>query len=192
MPYHPFLQDRGRSSSSAAAAAAYRPICEYFKNDRCRLGNACRFAHSLKEYHHPELVDSRRAQEEEKQQQQKGKSKDNVPVVASSVAAQLLRPTSRLLVPSLLKSSVSTHKRTTKSAPPTETERSSSGRLDLSLSGGPKQRPRSRSCITVPAKASTCTTERPSDASGWAAYQLSLAVYTAEQLRAAEPEFYED
>ncbi|KAF4667572.1 hypothetical protein FOZ61_008123 [Perkinsus olseni] len=182
--------DRGRSSWSTTAAA-YRPICEYFKNDRCRLGNACRFAHSLKEYHHPELVDSRRAKEEEKQQQE-GRSEDSVPVVASSVAAQLLRPTSRLLVPSLLKSSVPTHTRTTKSAPPTEAERSSSGRLDLSLSGGPKQRPRSRSCITVPTKASTCTTERASDALGWAAYQLSLAVYTAEQLRAAEPEFYED
>ncbi|KAF4747741.1 hypothetical protein FOZ63_005962, partial [Perkinsus olseni] len=86
--------DRGRSSSSAAAAA-YRPICEYFKNDRCRLGNACRFAHSLKEYHHPELVDSRRAKEEE-QQQQEEESKDTVPVVASSVVAQLLHPTSTL------------------------------------------------------------------------------------------------
>ncbi|KAF4713047.1 hypothetical protein FOZ63_029253 [Perkinsus olseni] len=45
---------------SSPPSTATRPLCAYFKNDRCRMGNACRFAHSLKEHKNPRLILMRR------------------------------------------------------------------------------------------------------------------------------------
>ncbi|KAF4661936.1 hypothetical protein FOZ61_002858 [Perkinsus olseni] len=45
---------------SSPPSTTTRPLCAYFKNDRCRMGNACRFAHSLKEHKNPRLILMRR------------------------------------------------------------------------------------------------------------------------------------
>ncbi|KAF4673220.1 hypothetical protein FOL47_010841 [Perkinsus chesapeaki] len=47
-------------SPQGPTAQVTRPLCAYFKNDRCRMGNACRFAHSLKEHKNPRLILMRR------------------------------------------------------------------------------------------------------------------------------------
>ncbi|EER12100.1 hypothetical protein Pmar_PMAR019206 [Perkinsus marinus ATCC 50983] len=48
------------SSPTTTIPSTTRPLCAYFKNDRCRMGNACRFAHSLKEHKNPRLILMRR------------------------------------------------------------------------------------------------------------------------------------
>ncbi|KAF4661937.1 hypothetical protein FOZ61_002859 [Perkinsus olseni] len=55
---------RGEDSkgrSIAEGAAAQKPLCGYYKKDRCRLGQMCRFAHSLHEHANPRLITMRRA-----------------------------------------------------------------------------------------------------------------------------------
>ncbi|KAF4673219.1 hypothetical protein FOL47_010840 [Perkinsus chesapeaki] len=38
-----------------------KPICGYYKKDRCRLGQMCRFAHSLQEHSNSRLISLRRS-----------------------------------------------------------------------------------------------------------------------------------
>ncbi|KAF4677264.1 hypothetical protein FOL47_002503 [Perkinsus chesapeaki] len=201
-------RDNPPSPSKTDASVPCRPICEYFKNDRCRMGLACRFAHTLKEYYHPEIVDERRAKAEAEVALSDAKSADaadaDVPSgdggsESSGLSPKLLSPwqsaQDSTTLPASLKTFVSSptigHPEDSQSA------RSSPSCSRTDLSDTPRsvsscERPRSWSCVSTSVISPFPICAAPRRNTWWSLYQSSLEGYTLEQLRAAEPAFYED